>query len=115
MPRKRSAAGLAEAAPIFAALGDATRLRIVARLCERGPSSTVGLTEGTEVSRQAIAKHLRALEDAGLVRGGREGRERVWMVQPRRLAEVHRYLDHISEQWDEALGRLRLMVETRDH
>ena len=110
--RKRAAdARLADAAPVFAALGDATRLRIVARLCDGGPLSIVRLTEGSRVSRQAITKHLRALEGAGLVRSGRAGRERIWELQTKRLADLRGYLDGISRQWDEALGRLKVLVE----
>jgi DNA-binding transcriptional ArsR family regulator len=101
----------AAAAPVFAALGDATRLQIVARLCEGGPLSIARLTEGAQVSRQAITKHLHALSDAGLVRSRRAGRERIWQLQTRRLAEVRRYLDRISRQWDQAIGRLRSLVE----
>jgi DNA-binding transcriptional ArsR family regulator len=113
MSRQRAAAArLADAAPIFAALGDATRLRIVARLCDDGPSSIVRLTEGARVSRQAVTKHLRALEGAGLVRSGRNGRERIWELQTKRLADVRQYLDQISMQWDDALARLRTLVES---
>jgi len=101
----------AAAAPVFAALGDATRLQIVARLCEGGPLSIARLTEGAQVSRQAITKHLHALSDAGLVRSRRAGRESIWQLQTRRLAEVRRYLDRISRQWDQAIGRLRSLVE----
>lgn len=102
---------LSQAAPVFAALGDGTRLNIIARLCTRGPQSIVRLTEGTNVSRQAITKHLHALADAGLVRGTREGRAQIWELQPRRLAQARRYLDQISAQWDEAIDRLRTLVE----
>lgn len=101
----------ADAAPVFAALGDATRLAIVSRLCSAGPQSIVRLTEGTDVSRQAITKHLHALAHAGLVRSKREGRERIWEMQTRRLAEARRYLDQISAQWDAAIDRLRALVE----
>ena len=113
MPRARAAASVkvSEAAPVFAALGDETRLRIVARLCADGPLSIARLTDGSSVSRQAITKHLRALSDAGLVRSERAGRERVWEMQTRRLTEVRRYLDQISDQWDQALGRLKAFVE----
>lgn len=113
-PRPRAAAKLADAAPVFAALGDRTRLRIVARLSEGGPLPIVRLTEGTELSRQAVTKHLNALSDAGLVRSERSGRERVWELQPRRLAEVRRCLDLISAQWEDALDRLRSFVEEDD-
>lgn len=105
------AARLTEAAPVFAALGDATRLQIVARLCAGGPLSIVRLTQGARVSRQAVTKHLRALEQAGLVRSDRSGRERIWELQPVRLAAVRDYLDAISAQWDQALQRLQALVE----
>ncbi|MCL1633399.1 metalloregulator ArsR/SmtB family transcription factor [Luteimonas sp. SX5] len=108
---RSSVARLADAAPVFAALGDPARLRIVSRLCEGGPLSIVRLTEGSRISRQAITKHLNALSDAGLVRSERCGRERVWQLQPKRLAEARRHLDRISAQWDQALDRLRLFVE----
>jgi DNA-binding transcriptional ArsR family regulator len=105
------AAALSRSAPVFAALGDGTRLEIIARLCTNGPQSTMRLTEGATVSRQAVTKHLQALERAGLVRGGRQGRERVWSMSPQRLADVRRCLDEISAQWDEVLGRLRASIE----
>ena len=72
------------------------------------------LTEGARVSRQAVTKHLRTLEHAGLARSGRAGRERVWELRIERLAEVRRYLEQISRQWDEALARLKKLVEARD-
>ena len=111
MPRSSAAAKLADAAPVFAALGDPARLQIVSRLCQGGPLSIVRLTDGSRISRQAITKHLNALSEAGLVKSERSGRERVWQLQPRRLAEVRRYLDSISAQWDDALSRLRALVE----
>ncbi|TAM92492.1 ArsR family transcriptional regulator [bacterium] len=101
----------AEAAPVFAALGDETRLLIVARLCADGPLSIARLTDGSAISRQAITKHLNALSKAGLVRSRRAGRERIWRLQTKRLADVGRYLSQISQQWDDALGRLRAFVE----
>ena len=113
MSRNRTgAARLADAAPAFAALGDPARLRIVARLCDHGPLSIVRLTDGSHISRQAITKHLNALSDAGLVRSERSGRERVWQLQAKRIAEVRRQLERISDQWDDALDRLRVLVET---
>ena len=99
------------AAPVFAALGDETRLELVSRLCTSGPQSITRLTDGFEVSRQAVTKHLRALEEAGLVRSVREGRERIWQIRPRRLTEARAYLDQISRQWDQAIERLRALVE----
>jgi DNA-binding transcriptional ArsR family regulator len=101
----------ASSAPVFAALGDETRLRLVRRLSSGGPLSIARLTEGAAVSRQAITKHLEVLSRVGLVRGSRRGRERVWQLEPRRLAEARRWLDAISAQWDAALERLRLAVE----
>ncbi len=100
-----------EAAPLFAALGDPTRLRLVARLAGGGPASITRLSEAAAVSRQAISKHLAVLADAGLVRTRREGRERICELAPARLGDAHAYLDAISRQWDEALGRLRAFVE----
>lgn len=114
MPARAAAAGrLSAAAPIFAALGDETRLKIVGRLCATGPLSIVRLADGAQVSRQAITKHLKALEGAGLVTSNWAGRERIWQLRPQRLTEVRRYLDQISGQWDEALGRLKAFVEKR--
>jgi DNA-binding transcriptional ArsR family regulator len=105
---------IVEAAPVFAALGDATRLRIVARLCAAGPQSIVRLTEAASVTRQAVTKHLHTLAEAGLVRSTRDGRERIWEIDPRRLATAGHYLDQISRQWDDAIERLRAFVETDD-
>jgi DNA-binding transcriptional ArsR family regulator len=99
------------AAPVFAALGDETRLGLVARLSEHGPLSIAGLTEGAGVSRQAITKHLDALSAAGLVHGRRRGRERIWQLETRRLGEARRYLAQVSAEWDAALERLRKFVE----
>ena len=98
-------------AGIFAALGDETRLRLVLRLCDDGPLSIAGLTAGSNVTRQAITKHLRMMEGAGLVRSERQGRESVWRLKQRRLRDARRYLDLISKQWDDALGRLQKFVE----
>jgi DNA-binding transcriptional ArsR family regulator len=110
-PNSRAIEGPASSAPIFAALGDQTRLRLVTRLSEGGPLSIANLTTGSRVTRQAITKHLRVLEGAGLVRSRRRGRESLWQLEQRRLHEVRRYLDQISAQWDQALGRLRNFVE----
>jgi DNA-binding transcriptional ArsR family regulator len=103
--------GLKASAPIFAALGDATRLRLVTRLGSSGPMSIARLTAGTEVTRQAVTKHLRVLADAGLARGVRRGRERLWTLEPGQLQEARRYLDLISRSWDERLARLKDFVE----
>lgn len=101
------------AAPLFAALGDATRLALLARLCTAGPLSTARLAEGAAVSRQAVAKHLAVLAGAGLVRRRvtGPGRERRWELSPRRLGEAREALERISRRWDDALERLRAAVE----
>jgi DNA-binding transcriptional ArsR family regulator len=104
-------ASVADSASIFAALGDETRLRLVSRLCDDGPLSIANLTRGTAITRQAITKHLRVMEEAGLVRSTRQGRESYWELDQRRLEEVRRNLNLISKQWDSALGRLRNFVE----
>jgi len=98
-------------APVFAALGDETRLRLVARLCADGPLSITRLTSGFPITRQAITKHLRVMEDAGLVRRTQQGRESVWQLEQKRLADARRHLQAISAQWDETLGRLKAFVE----
>jgi DNA-binding transcriptional ArsR family regulator len=104
-------AGRKSCAPVFEALGADTRLRLVSRLGRDGPMSVTQLTAGSGVTRQAIAKHLRVMQHAGLVRGSRHGRESIWQLERRRLDEARRYLDQISEQWDAALERLRRFVE----
>lgn len=96
---------------MFAALGDAQRLRIVGRLCHEGPLSITRLTEGTQVTRQAVAKHLRVLQAAGLARGERSGRETLWAIEPRRLRQAREQLDLVSRRWDAAIERLRALVE----
>jgi DNA-binding transcriptional ArsR family regulator len=101
----------AGAAPLFAALGDATRLALLDRLGVGGPQSITRLTAGSAVTRQAITKHLQVLAEVGLVHGTRRGRERIWTLDTDRLEEARRSLDHIAQHWDEALGRLRKFVE----
>ncbi len=98
-------------ARLFAALGDETRLRLVARLCDGGPASITRLTARSKVTRQAITKHLRVLEKSGLVRCTREGRETLWQLEQPGLEDARRYLDGISARWDDALLRLRKFVE----
>jgi DNA-binding transcriptional ArsR family regulator len=99
------------AAPVFAALGDSVRLAIVAQLCAGGPLPTIRLKQRTDLSRQAITKHLRILEEAGLVRSDRVGRDRAWRIEPHQLARTRDYLERISAQWDARLERLRAFVE----
>ena len=111
MPPRAAARATAASAPLFAALGDETRLALVARLSAEGPLSIAKLTAGADVTRQAVTKHLHILAEAGLVHGAREGRERVWELEPRRLEDARRYLDLISRRWDAALDRLKAHVE----
>lgn len=84
---------------------------LVSRLSREGPLSVTDLTEGTAITRQAVAKHLRVLESAGLARWERAGRETMWALDRRPLAKARDQLDRISRQWDEAIGRLRAFVE----
>ena len=98
-------------APIFAALGDETRLRLIAVLCAGGAVSIAHLTAGTEITRQAVTKHLHVLADAGLVRDLKVGRERLWEFEPAHLEEARRSLEMIGRRWDQALARLKLAVE----
>jgi len=104
-------ADLARAAPVFTALGDPVRLALVSRLSGEGPLSIAQLTESTRVTRQAVTRHLDVLADAGLVRGVKLGRERIWELDPRGLDQTRKVLDQISKRWDEALDRLKRYVE----
>jgi DNA-binding transcriptional ArsR family regulator len=115
MSRSRGATALkmTEAVPVFAALGDATRLSLLGRLSADGPLAITRLSQGTGVTRQAITRHLHTLGDAGLVRNARRGRERVWELDLKRLEKAKRCLDQIAAQWEEAADRLKAFVE--DH
>ena len=108
---ERSPRALRRHASVFAALGDETRLSLLTRLGGGAPISIARLTEGSALTRQAITKHLRVLEGAGLVRGVRRGRESVFELEPKPLDEARRALDGISRRWDEALARLKKFVE----
>src|SRR5436309_11261310 len=107
MSARRPNAALHQSAPIFAALGDTTRLHVVSRLAGGGPMSITQLADGSSVTRQAVTKHLNVLADAGLVRDFRRGRERMWELKTSQLDEARRILDLISARWDDALERLR--------
>ena len=116
MSRKQSnslatAALLRTHVPVFAALGDETRLTLLARLCERAPCSISELAEGSPMTRQAITKHLRVLEGAGIVRSEVAGRQCLFELKPKPLHEAKDYLDLVSQQWDQALARLKDFVE----
>lgn len=107
----RAEAAPAELARVFFALGDETRLRLVALLCAGGVFSVSELTANTHISRQAVTKHLQVLAGAGLVQDLRIGRERLWQFDPARLDEARRSLQAIGQQWEDALGRLKAAVE----
>jgi DNA-binding transcriptional ArsR family regulator len=113
-PRNTATAQLIHAAPVFAALGDETRLRLVANLSSNGPQSIARLAQTEPITRQAVTKHLRALADAGLVQSQREGRERIWELRTKTLHDAQRQLDRISAEWDAAVERLRAFVETEE-
>lgn len=111
MSPRSAGTGLARAGPVFAALGDERRLALVSRLSAAGPQSITRLTAGSDVTRQAITKHLTVLAGAGLVRGVRRGRERIWEIDTKRLDDASRWLEEISKRWDERLDRLKKFVE----
>ena len=113
MQQARSARSL-EALPVFAALGDPVRFGIMTRLCDDGPLPTIALKQGTRLSRQAVTKHLNILEQVGLVRSDRVGRDRSWQIESKALTRTRDFLDRISAQWDARLARLRTLVETGD-
>ena len=98
-------------ADVFAALGDPTRLKLVAVLCAGGAFSIAQLTENTDMTRQGVTKHLQVLAEAGVVRDVKVGRERLWQLDPAQIAEARRTLEMIGQQWDAALGRLKAFVE----
>ena len=111
--RHRTPAGTVASAAIFAALGDETRLRLIARLSDDGPLSIASLADGFDISRQAISKHLRVISEAGLATCGRQGRETVWQLEQEGLADATTYLQLISKDWDDKLRRLKNLVESR--
>ena len=108
---RRAPAKQAGYARVFAALGDETRLALVIKLAAGQPSSISQLTAGSRLTRQAITKHLRVLEDARIVRSVRAGRESRFEFHAEPIAEIRSYLDFVSEQWDRALARLKSFVE----
>jgi DNA-binding transcriptional ArsR family regulator len=98
-------------APVFAALGDPTRLALVATLSDGRPRSVAELSRGSAITRQAVTKHLRVLETVGLVSSLRAGRETRFALRPDQLAPARAYLEDIGRQWDAALARLKHFVE----
>jgi DNA-binding transcriptional ArsR family regulator len=109
--RSRMAAERQARAPVFAALGDETRLSLIAKLCGGQSYSISQLTGGSRLTRQAITKHLRVLESVGIVHSLRAGRESLFEFDPQPIEGIKKYLDFVSEQWDQALSRLKSFVE----
>ena len=97
---------------VFAALGDDTRLTLISKLSGGEPRSISQLTEGSRLTRQAITKHLRVLENAGIVCSVRTGRESRFKFDPKPIDATRKYLDLVSQQWDDTLARLKSLVET---
>jgi DNA-binding transcriptional ArsR family regulator len=114
MSTKRPYSARARAA-VFAALGDETRLSLLARLCDGQRYSIAELTEGTKLTRQAVTKHLRVLERVRIVHGTREGRQSLFQFNPQPVIEMKEYLERVATQWDSALARLKSFVETDPH
>lgn len=110
IPNRRAAKRPAPAL-LFAALGDETRLALVARLSSGEPHSIAQLTSGSRLTRQAITKHLRVLQKVGMVHSVHAGRESLFQLDPEPMREMHQYLDSVSRQWDQALARLKAFVE----
>jgi len=111
MSAKRRSSGQEKAA-MFAALGDETRLLLLARLCSGRQCSIAELTEGTKLTRQAVTKHLRVLERVRMIHGRHAGRQNLFEFDPRPVNEMKEYLELVSKQWDGALARLKTFVES---
>ena len=109
--RSRIAPTRRRRSPVFAALGDETRLTLIAKLCDGQRQSISQLTEGSNLTRQAITKHLRVLENVGILRCVRKGRESHFQFNPQPMEGIREYLDSVSQQWDQALSRLKSFVE----
>jgi DNA-binding transcriptional ArsR family regulator len=101
-----------DTAALFAALGDRTRLSLLTKLSDGQTRSIAGLSAGTDLTRQAVTKHLRVLEEAGLVISSKVGRESQFAFRPEPIDKIRAYLDSVSQQWGDALSRLRAFVET---
>ncbi len=98
-------------APVFAALGDATRLKLVARLVDGEPRSIAQLADGLDLTRQGVTKHLRVLQRAGIIKAKSVGRESRFSYVPEPVLRARSYLETVSAQWDDALARLKAFVE----
>jgi DNA-binding transcriptional ArsR family regulator len=110
--RRSAATAIRTSATLFAALGDETRLQLIGRLTAGRPQSIARLTETTRLTRQAVTKHLRVLEGAGVVSATRSGRESLFTLEPKPIDDARDYLAQVSRHWDDALARLKAMVET---
>jgi DNA-binding transcriptional ArsR family regulator len=109
--RRLNAANVRTYASIFAGLGDETRLSVLAKLAGGAPRSITELTEGTKLTRQAVTKHLKVLEDVGVVHAAKVGRESQFALEPKAIDDARAYLERVSRQWDDALARLKSFVE----
>ncbi|MGB7436942.1 MAG: helix-turn-helix transcriptional regulator [Candidatus Acidiferrum sp.] len=109
--RNRAARASQPNARFFAALGDGTRLLLISKLCHGEPRSISQLTRGSRLTRQAITKHLRVLENAGVVRNIHTGRESLFEFDPQPMQQARQYLDQVSAEWGHALSRLKAFVE----
>ncbi len=111
MPRAEPLAAIAERAAVFAALGDGTRLRLLMTLSHGGARSIASLSADGRLTRQAVTKHLRVLESAGLVESVRVGRESRFAYRPEPMNDARSWIDEVSAQWGDALQRLKMFVE----
>jgi len=109
--RRANIARLQACAAIFAALGQETRLSLVTKLSEGDRCSISQLTGGSKLTRQAVTRHLRVLEEAGLVHSTPSGRENLFELDTRPFKDFREYLEFVSEQWDRTLGRLKSFLE----
>jgi len=100
-----------KSAPVFAALGCVTRLELLSRLSDGKDHSITELTDGLDLTRQAVTKHLRVLQDANIVSRRRAGRESRFTIRPGQIRHATDYLTRISAQWDDSIARLRATVE----
>lgn len=108
-----NAASAKRYAPVFAALGDETRLAIVGKLAKGEPLSIAQLTEGTKLTRQGVTKHLRVLEEVGVVTSQRAGRESLFVLEPQKVTDMEQYLHIVGEAWGASLQRLKAFVESQ--
>ncbi|MEO8389325.1 MAG: metalloregulator ArsR/SmtB family transcription factor [Polaromonas sp.] len=107
----KTARPVTDLASVFFALGDRTRLQLIAVLCAGGAFSIAQLTANTDLTRQAVTKHLQVLADAGVVKDLKMGRERLWQFDPAQMEEARKALETIGRQWELALGRLKASIE----